>query len=86
MPRLPPELEPPHPSSARRGYEIARPFDTHPDGFRVGIAVLGSKRRELMNDDLRLGFRDQSSEPPSVVHVADHRHRAHLLQLQGAIR
>jgi len=31
-----------------------------------------------MDDDLRFGFRDQSSEPHFVVHVADHRHRAHL--------
>jgi hypothetical protein len=74
-----------HPSGARREYEIARPFDTHPDGFRIGIAVLGSERRELMNDDLGIGVRDQSSEPHFVVHVADHRHSAHLLQLRGAI-
>ena len=74
-----------HPSGARRRNEIARPFCTNADRFRLGITVDSSERRELMDDDLRFGFRDQSSEPHFVVHVADHRHSAHLSQLRGAI-
>lgn len=61
-----------HARGLGRSDETVRAFGANADRFHVGVAALGSKRSELMDDNLGLRLRDQLCEPHGVVHVANH--------------
>jgi hypothetical protein len=51
----------PHIGLLRSGYEIARTFNAHANGFSKGIRIFRTESGKLVDDDLRLRIRNQFS-------------------------